>query len=109
MCVMWVIPYLFIRVAVHETAAVVIGYSVAPVILVRFLSKVPSMGVTAVALTATGIAYAPIALLTWPAHIPSTSAIVAVVVLAVVCTALGFVFFFALISEISAVRAPVLT
>ncbi len=92
-----------------EMAAVVIGYSVAPVILVRFLSKVPSMGVTAVALTATGIAYAPIALLTWPAHIPSTSAIVAVVVLAVVCTALGFVFFFALISEIGAVRATVIT
>src|SRR5262249_12946645 len=48
-----------------EMLAVVIGYSVAPVILVRYLSGVPSMAVTAVSLSACAVVYAPIAALTW--------------------------------------------
>ena len=92
-----------------EMLAVVIGYSVAPVILFRFLSGVPSMAVTAVALSACAIAYLPAAVLTWPHAMPSTGAIAAVLVLAVVCTALGFLFFFALIGDIGPVRATVIT
>jgi drug/metabolite transporter (DMT)-like permease len=92
-----------------EMAAVVVGYSVAPVILVRYLTGVPSMGVTAVALSACALAYAPVAALTWPHSLPSTGAILAVLVLAVICTALGFLGFFALIGEVGAVRATVIT
>ncbi len=92
-----------------EMAAVVIGYSVAPVILVRYLSGVPSMGVTAVALSACAVAYAPFGLLAWPHSAPSGSAIAAVLVLAFVCTALGFLLFFALVAEVGAVRGTVFT
>jgi drug/metabolite transporter (DMT)-like permease len=92
-----------------EMAAVVIGYSVAPVVLVRFLSGVPSMAVTAVALSVCALAYAPVAAFTWPHAMPSTAAIASVLVLAFVCTALGFLFFFSLIGEVGAVRATVIT
>jgi drug/metabolite transporter (DMT)-like permease len=92
-----------------EMAAVVVGYAVAPVVLVRFLSGVPSMAVTAVALAVCALAYAPVAALTWPASTPSAAAIASVLVLALVCTALGFLFFFGLIGEVGAVRALVIT
>jgi drug/metabolite transporter (DMT)-like permease len=92
-----------------EMTAVVIGYSIAPVILVRYLSGVPSMGVTAIALSVCAVAYAPFGLLTWPHVAPSGGAIAAVLVLALVCTALGFLLFFALIAEVGAVRATVFT
>ncbi len=92
-----------------EMAAVVIGYSVAPVILVRYLSGVPSMGVTAIALSVCALAYAPFGILAWPHAAPSGGAIASVLVLALVCTALGFLLFFALIAEMGAVRATVFT
>jgi drug/metabolite transporter (DMT)-like permease len=92
-----------------EMGAVVVGYSVAPVVLVRFLSGVPPMAVTALALSVCALAYAPIAAITWPATMPSEAAIASVLVLALVCTALGFLFFFALIGEVGAVRATVIT
>ncbi len=92
-----------------EMAVVVVGYSVAPVILSRYLLGVPSMGVTALALTACAVAYAPAAALAWPHAVPSYSAIAAVLVLALVCTALAFLIFFALIADIGPVRATVIT
>ena len=92
-----------------EMAAVVVGYSVAPVVVVRFLNGVPSMGINAVALSLCAVAYAPAAAVLWPHAIPSPGALGAVLVLAVVCTALGFLCFFALIGEIGAVRATVIT
>lgn len=92
-----------------EMAAVVVGYSVAPVILVRYLSGVPAMGVTAVALSVCALAYLPFGVLSWPHVMPSGGAIAAVLVLALVCTALGFLVFFALIAEVGAVRATVFT
>jgi drug/metabolite transporter (DMT)-like permease len=92
-----------------EMAAVVIGYSVAPVILSRFLMGLPPVGVTAAALTLCAVAYAPAAALQWPASVPSLGVVVAVAVLALVCTALAFLLFFALIAEIGPVRASVIT
>jgi drug/metabolite transporter (DMT)-like permease len=95
--------------AFGEMALVVIGYSVAPVILSRFLIGMPPVGVTAAALTMCAVAYAPAAALHWPASIPSLGVVAAVAVLAVVCTALGFILFFSLIGEIGPVRASVIT
>ena len=92
-----------------EMALVVIGYSVAPVILSRFLMGLPPVGVTAAALTLCAIAYAPAAALQWPASPPSLGVMASVAVLAVVCTALAFLLFFALIAEIGPVRATVIT
>jgi drug/metabolite transporter (DMT)-like permease len=92
-----------------EMAAVVVGYSVAPVVLSRFMRDAPAVGVTATALTMCAIAYAPIALLHLPAAMPSLSVVAAVLVLAVVCTAVAFLMFFTLISDIGPVRATVVT
>jgi drug/metabolite transporter (DMT)-like permease len=95
--------------AFGEMALVVVGYAVAPVILSRFLIGLPPVGVTAAALTLCAVAYAPAAALQWPGSVPSFSVVVAVAVLAVICTALAFLLFFALIGEIGPVRAAVVT
>jgi drug/metabolite transporter (DMT)-like permease len=90
-------------------AVVVVGYSAGPAILSRYLSGQPAVGVNAVALTLCAIVYAPLAALKWPHSLPPVDAIVSVVVLGVVCTALAFMLFFALIAEIGPVRATVIT
>ena len=96
-------------VALVEMALVVVCYAAGPVIVSRYLSELPSMGVTAVALTGCALVYAPWAALQWPRSVPHADAIVSVLVLAVVCTAIAFVLFFALIGEIGPVRATVIT
>jgi drug/metabolite transporter (DMT)-like permease len=55
------------------------------------------------------VAYAPAALVQLPHALPSGQSIAAVVALGVVCTALAFLIFFALIREIGPVRATVIT
>jgi drug/metabolite transporter (DMT)-like permease len=92
-----------------EMAAVVVGYSVAPVVLSRFMRDAPPVGVTSSALTLCAIAYAPFALLHVPASLPSTGAIASVLMLAIVCTAIAFLLFFTLINEVGPVRATVIT
>jgi drug/metabolite transporter (DMT)-like permease len=95
--------------ALVEIAVVVVGYAVGPVIISRYLSGLPSMGVIAVALAACAIVYAPVAAVQWPSSVPPMDTILSVAVLAVVCTALAFVLFFALIAETGPVRATVIT
>jgi drug/metabolite transporter (DMT)-like permease len=95
--------------ALVEVGVVVVGYAVGPVIISRYLSRLPSMGVTAVALAACAIVYAPVAAVQWPRSVPPMDTIVSVAVLAIVCTALAFVLFFALIAETGPVRATVIT
>jgi drug/metabolite transporter (DMT)-like permease len=95
--------------ALAAVGVVVIGYSVGPVIITRYLGNLPSMGVIAVSLAACAIVYAPAAAAQWPRSMPHTSTLVSVAVLAVVCTALAFVLFFALIAAIGPVRATVIT
>src|SRR5437762_5579756 len=76
--------------ALVEIALVVIGYSVGPAILSRYLSDVPSVTVIGIALTLCALAYAPAAALQWPHAIPSPSVLGSLAVLAVVCTAIAF-------------------
>jgi drug/metabolite transporter (DMT)-like permease len=95
--------------ALVEIGLVVIGYAAGPAILSRYLTGVPAVTVNAAALALCAIAYAPVAALQWPSAMPSLSVIGAVVVLAVVCTAIAFLLFFALIAEVGPVRATVIT
>ena len=92
-----------------QIAGVAVCYAVGPVILQRFLSDVPAMGVIAASLALTALAYVPIAAFSLPERMPSAEVLGSVVGLAVVCTALAFVLFFALIAEIGPVRATVIT
>jgi drug/metabolite transporter (DMT)-like permease len=95
--------------ALAEVSCVVIGYAVGPAILSNLLGGVPALGVMAVALTLTAAVYAPLSALSLPARAPSAKVLSAVAVLIVVCTALAFVLFFALIAEVGPVRATVIT
>src|SRR3989475_9862160 len=52
--------------ALVEIALVVVGYSLGPAILSRYLSDVPSVTVIGIALTLCALAYAPAAALQWP-------------------------------------------
>jgi drug/metabolite transporter (DMT)-like permease len=96
-------------VALLEMALVVVGYAVGPAILARYLTGVPSVTVIGVALALCAVAYAPVALVQRPLFMPHWPVIGSVAVLAVVCTALAFLLFFALIAEIGPVRATVIT
>src|SRR6266571_3889245 len=96
-------------VPLAEMGVVAVCYAVGPAILSRHLSGLPSVGVIASALAVCALAYAPIAAMHWPRSMPSSAAVSSVAVLAVVCTALAFLIFFALIAEIGPVRATVIT
>src|SRR6201999_4030258 len=72
-------------------------------------SDAPAMGVVAASLLLTAIAYAPLAAFNWPSAMPSAHVVESVVGLALVCTALAFLVFFALIGEVGPVRATVIT
>src|SRR2546427_9579304 len=96
-------------VALVQMALVVIGYAVAPAILARYLTGVPSVRVIGVALGLCALGYAPAALLQWPHSLPSPGVIGSVAVLAVVCTAIAFLLFFRLIAEIGPGPATVIT
>ena len=94
-----------------ELLGVVVCYATGPLIIQRWLSDVPRYGVSAVSLVAGALLFAPVAgpelpgLLRRVALAPALAAIA----LAVVCTALAFVLFFALIAEVGGARATVIT
>jgi drug/metabolite transporter (DMT)-like permease len=94
--------------AMGEVLLVAVLYAIAPFIVARKLSDVPSLGTITLALGAVGLAYTPIALLT-SHEPPAASGVVSVVLLTVVCTAVAFIAFFALIAEVGPVRAPLFT
>ena len=95
--------------AVGEVGLVVAGYAVGPMIVVRRLTRVSTVGVVTASLVVTALVYAPLAAAQWPASMPGLSVLASVVVLAVVCTALAFVLYFALITEVGTVRAQTIT
>ena len=96
-------------VALIQMGIVVVGYAVGPAILARRLDGLPTVGIMAVSLAGCAIAFAPIAANQWPTAMPSAQALIAVVVLATVCTAAAFLLFGALIDEVGPVRATVIT
>ena len=95
--------------ALLAMALVVIGYAVGPAILSHPLGGLPSVGVMALSLSLCALVYAPIAAVQRPAVMPRPSALGAIAILAVVCTAIAFLLFAALIDEIGPVRATVIT
>jgi drug/metabolite transporter (DMT)-like permease len=96
-------------VALAEVGAVAVCYAVGPIILSRSLSGEPALGVVAASLILTTLVYAPFAAASWPASMPSAHVVESVLGLAVICTALAFLVFFALIGEVGPVRATVIT
>jgi drug/metabolite transporter (DMT)-like permease len=98
-------------IAVAQVAVVVVGYALGPAILAKWVPELPGIGVVAVSLGAAALVYIPIVAFTggFPTAWPSTEVIVAIVVLAVVCSALAFVLMIALVGEIGPVRMSAIT
>ena len=90
-------------------AVVAVCYAVGPLILSRWLSHLPGLGVITLSLALTALVYLPLGLAQAPSSWPSTKVVLAVCGLAVVCTAVAFLVFFALIAEIGPTRSTVIT
>jgi drug/metabolite transporter (DMT)-like permease len=85
------------------------GYATAPLIAARRLTEVPSLALTVTSLAVAAVVYAVPAAVTAPSRWPSAGAMASVVGLGLVCTALAFVVFLALIAEVGPARATVIT
>ncbi|WP_162872664.1 DMT family transporter [Austwickia chelonae] len=94
--------------ALLEMAAVVLGYAAGPLIIHRWLRDVPSSGIIVVSLLVPALLLTPLAVAQWPTRIES-SAVIAVILLGLISTALAFLALFALVREVGAVRATVVT
>jgi drug/metabolite transporter (DMT)-like permease len=96
-------------VAVGEVSLVVIGYALGPMIIARRLQGSPAVGVVAASLALTALAYAPLGIAQLPKALPSTQVLLSVAILGIVCTAVAFILFFALIGEVGPIRATIIT
>jgi drug/metabolite transporter (DMT)-like permease len=94
--------------AVVAIAITAVGYATGPMLIARKLADLPTLGVVAASLGLTAIGYAPVAAAQWPTHL-SAKVIWSVLGLALLCTALAFMVFFALIAEVGPARATVIT
>lgn len=88
---------------------VVLGYAAGPWTIARYLGDLPRLGVIAASFTVCAVIYAPFALSELPARPLSPEVIVSLATLVVACTALAFVLIFALVAEVGAMRATVIT
>jgi drug/metabolite transporter (DMT)-like permease len=96
-------------VAVGEVGLVVIGYATGALLIARPLRGAPTAGVIASSLAVTALVFLPAGIAQWPRATPSATAVLAVAVLGIVCTAVAFLVFFALVREVGPVRATVIT
>jgi drug/metabolite transporter (DMT)-like permease len=94
--------------AIAEVGVVALGYAIGPLIISRRLAELPSLGVVSLSIAITAAIYAPFALTHIPRHV-SAEVGFSVLGLALVCTALAFILFFALIAEVGPSRATVIT
>lgn len=95
--------------AVLAIAGVVVGYALGPLLLARYLSHLPALGVVAASIGLAALAYLPFGLAQWPSEPPSRDAWLAVLGLAIICTGIAFLVFFALVAEVGPARATVIT
>ncbi len=94
--------------AAAEVLVVALCYASGPLIVSRRLDGLPSLGVVTASLVVTAAVYAPAGLYYAPAAV-SGQVVAAVAGLAVVCTALAFILFFALIREVGPSRTTIVT
>jgi drug/metabolite transporter (DMT)-like permease len=95
--------------AIAAVAVVAVGYAAGPMILSRSLADLPGLGVIAASLGVAAVLYLPAGVAQAPDQWPAVSVVAAVLTLAAVCTAVAFLLFFQLITEIGAARSTVIT
>ncbi|HEX8135118.1 MAG TPA: DMT family transporter [Actinomycetes bacterium] len=84
-------------------------YASSTLLVKRFFSDVPMLGVVTVATAIASLLLAPFALALTPTRLPSPNVVLALVALGVLCTAAGLLSYFALIVEAGPSRAAVIT
>jgi len=94
--------------AVAEVLLTAVCYAIAPFIVATHLRDVPALGTVTISLGVVGLGYLPIAAMTQDGA-PTVRSAAALAGLAVLCTAVAFVAFFALIAEIGPTRTPLVT
>lgn len=98
---------------VLAVVAAALGYAIAPAVMTVKAKEIPSSGVNALALAMVAVIYAvPAGVLKLPAEIaanPPIEAWLALGVLGLVCSAIAFILFFALMREVGSARATLIT
>ena len=83
----------------------VVGYTVGPLVVQKYLAGIDEIGSLAVSLTVASLVLLPLAWISAPTQMPGVTAIASLVALGVVCTALALLLFFSLIHTAGAARA----
>ncbi|MEV1129748.1 DMT family transporter [Agromyces sp. NPDC049794] len=94
--------------ALGALALTALGYAIGPMIMSRYLSGVPRITVVAASLLLAAAVYAPFV----PGNLPvrfEVQSVVAMIVLGVICSALGFALFFDLVAEVGPARSTLIT
>ena len=86
-----------------------VGYAVGPLVVKRHLSHADPLGPVTAAMAIASIMLLPFGVAGRPTEAPPTDALVSLGVLGLVCSALAFLVFFRLISEVGPSRATVIT
>jgi|SRR5579875_61387 len=95
--------------AVLSILFVAVGYALGPWVVDHQLRDVPPLGVIAWSMLVCAVGYAPWAAVELPSRPLSASVVESAVALTVVCTIVAFLLFFALIGEVGAMRATLVT
>src|SRR6266436_1348619 len=86
------------------------GYALGALLIKRpAIAALPSLGVVAVECVTATIVLSPLAATRLPSKIPDLEVIVSLLVLGLICTALAYLTFFALVAEVGASRGTVIT
>ena len=85
-------------------------YAIAALLMKRpTIAALPGLGVVIVECATTTLVLLPLAVMRLPARLPSFPALASLLVLGLICTALAYVTFFALVAEVGASRGTVFT
>ena len=86
------------------------GYAAGALLIKRpAIAALPSLGVVAVECTTATVVLLPLAVTRLPGKLPSLEVIASLLVLGLICTALAYLAFFALVAEVGASRGTVIT
>jgi drug/metabolite transporter (DMT)-like permease len=86
-----------------------VGYAIGPLIANRHLTSGDPLGPVAGSLGIAAVMLLPFAIAGLPSEAPDTEAVASVVVLGLVCTAVGFLLYLSLIAEVGPSRATIIT
>jgi drug/metabolite transporter (DMT)-like permease len=94
---------------VGQVLLVAVGYAAGPQIASMYLAEQSSLALSAVSLAVVAVGYLPVAIVQHPARVPPATALMSLVALGLICTALAFVAFFELIKEMPPTQATIIT